>query len=481
METVLALLSIQGLVGAYDSIYHHEFKERLSLKNSAGQELKIHSMRSALYSVIFLSFGWLHWLGWLAAIFATILLVELLLTFWDFVEEDKSRILPPTERITHTILALNFGAILALFAPEVSRWFHDSNGFQFVNHGVYSWIMTVYGVGVIPFSIREYTRSVALQRRKFAEVKLAQQSLAAQNILITGATGFIGTQLCNTLLEQGHWLTVLVRDHRKAIWQLDHGGRLTLIDSLQRLRSNDVFDSIINLAGEPIADGRWSTDKKQRILDSRLDVTRQIIHYIRSARVKPKVLISGSAIGYYGPHNDALLTELSPGTASFSHELCAQWEEAANQARQFGVRVCLLRTGIVLGKTGGALGAMLIPYSFGLGGKLGDGRQWMSWIHIDDMIGIILQAIADTAIEGPINATAPQPVQNKAFSATLGRILHRPAVMSVPSYILRRLLGEVADEIFLSGQKVIPKKITDHGYRFQYPELASALENIVRS
>ena len=481
METILILLSIQGFIGAYDSIYHHEFKERLSLKVSARNELKIHSIRSSLYSIIFLSFGWLQWQGWLAVAFAAILVVELLLTLWDFVEEDRSRDLPATERVTHTILGLNFGAILALLAPELIHWFNSDSGLTFVDHGIYSWIMTLYGIGVIPFAIREYTSYRSLKVPTSVETRKPLPSIEAQNILITGATGFIGTQLCKALLSQGHELTLLIRDSRKAASLLEQGHRLTLIHSLDQLKSSDVFHSIINLAGEPIADGRWSARKKQRILDSRLNTTRQIINHIRSARVKPKVLISGSAIGYYVPRDDALITELSPGTPSFSHQLCVQWEEAANQARQFGVRVCLLRTGIVLGKTGGALAAMLIPYSYGLGGKLGNGNQWMSWIHITDMIGIILQTLANPDIEGPINATAPQPVQNKMFSQTLGSILHRPAVMSVPAFVLRGLLGEVADEIFLTSQKVIPKKITDHSYRFQYPDLAAALADILHS
>jgi hypothetical protein len=339
METILVLLSIQGFIGAYDSIYHHEIKERLSLKASARHELKIHSARSLLYSIIFLSFGWLQWKGWLAVVFAALLVIELLLTLWDFVEEDRSRDLPATERVTHTILGLNFGAILALFAPEINYWFHADSGFVYVNHGIYSWIMTLYGVGVIPFAIREYTSYRSLNKPRITSVKNIRPVIEAQNILITGATGFIGTQLCKTLLSQGHSLTLLVRDSKKAAPLLQLGGRLTLVHSLEQLRSTDEFHSVVNLAGEPIASGRWNPRKKQRILNSRLNTTLRIVHYIRTARVKPKVLISGSAIGYYGPRDDALITELSPGASSFSHQLCTQWEQAANQARQFGVRL----------------------------------------------------------------------------------------------------------------------------------------------
>jgi hypothetical protein len=165
----------------------------------------------------------------------------------------------------------------------------------------------------------------------------------------------------------------------------------------------------------------------------------------------------------------------------FSHELCDQWEAAANEVQGYGVRVCQLRTGIVLGKTGGALAAMLVPFTYGLGGQLGHGRQFMSWIHIDDAVGIILKIMEKNEINGPVNVTAPNPVSNKIFTKTLGRILHRPALAAVPAFVLRLLLGEVADELLLTGQKVIPLKITDSGYRFHYPELADAFKNIVHT
>ena len=484
METALLLLSIQGFIGAYDSIYHHEFKERLSLKESASLELKIHSMRSILYCVLFLSFGWIEWHGLLAVLFTLILVVELILTLWDFVVEDQTRDLPHTERITHTVLALNFGAILALLAPALLDWYHAPTGFALANHGIYSWIMTLYGVGVIPFAIREYTSYRNLKSRESKATGPAVYTSSFNTkyrILITGGTGFIGKQLCETLLAQGHSLTLLARDFKKAGSLFGSAKRVTLISNLAQLHSSDQFDVVINLAGDSIVDGRWSNQKKQRIIASRINTTRQLIEYIKKAHNKPEVLISGSAIGYYGPRKDDIVTESTQGMESFSHKLCAKWELAAREAERFGVRVCLLRTGIVLGKTGGALASMLIPFTYGLGGKLGNGQQWMSWIHIDDMINIILQAIDNKKLAGPINATAPNPVRNKTFTQTLGHVLHRPTLLTIPSIVLHHLLGEVADELFLSGQKVIPKKLLDSDFCFQYPTLRPAMEDIVRS
>jgi uncharacterized protein (TIGR01777 family) len=479
MESVLLLLSIQGFIGAYDSIYHHDFKERLSLKSSAKNELKIHSIRSALYSVLFLSFGWVEWYGVLAMVFATIVVIELILTLWDFIEEDRSRLLPATERVTHTILALNFGAILALFVPELQRWQALPTGWHMINHGTYSWIMTLYGVGVIPFAIREYMSYQKLSLN--TNVNIAYQSLPTQNILVTGATGFIGQQLCKILLSQGHFLTLLVRDYQKAAAVFGNSSRLTLISSLTQVNNADAFDMVINLAGEPITTGRWNPAKKKRIMDSRLDITRQIIDYIETANTKPTLFISGSAIGFYGPHEDETLTESSKAKLCFSHDLCAQWEDTARQAEPHGVRICLLRTGIVLGKTGGALAAMRVPFTYGLGGRLGDGRQWMSWIHIDDVVGIILEIMKNEQLSGPVNLTAPNPVSNTEFTKTLGSSLHRPTVIAMPAFALRLLMGEVADELLLSGQKVVPEKIIEHGYQFNFPDLSGAIASIVHS
>jgi uncharacterized protein (TIGR01777 family) len=483
METMLLLLSIQGLIGAYDSIYHHDFKEKLALKFSAKNELKIHSIRSMLYSVLFLSFGWTQWHGWLALVFAVILGIELILTLWDFVEEDRSRVLPATERVTHTLLTLNFGVIIALFVPELIRWQVLPSGLAIVDHGIFSWIMTVYGVGVIPFAVREYAsyRRLGRNTAEIATTKNSYPSLAKQNILVTGGTGFIGQQLCKTLLSQGHTLILFARDFSKAATLFGNDNRLTFISSINQLKHTDQFDTVINLAGEPIATGRWNQRKKQLIKESRFDTTRQIVHYIKTAHVKPKLLISGSAIGYYGARGDEMITESSQGAPCFSHELCAQWEALAQQIQYFGVRVCLLRTGIVLGKTGGALASMLIPFSYGLGGKFGHGRQWMSWIHIDDVIGIILTLMKNDKISGPVNATAPNSVSNEVFIKTLGRNLHRPTFFRMPAFFLRLVMGEVADELFLTGQKVMPQKIIDHGYRFRHPELAEAFTHIVRA
>ncbi|KOR32273.1 hypothetical protein TI05_08315 [Achromatium sp. WMS3] len=302
-----------------------------------------------------------------------------------------------------------------------------------------------------------------------------------QKLLITGGTGFIGQQLCKTLLTQGHTLTLLVRNPTKATKLFGSNNQLQLINSIQQLSGIEEFATIINLAGEPIIK-RWNPRNKKLIMASRLDTTRQLIDYINNTKTKPKQFISGSAIGYYGNRESEELTEASvAGSSCFSRDVCIQWEAIAQQAANYGVRVCCMRIGIVLGKTGGALASMLTPFSYGLGGKLGHGRQWMSWIHIADVIGCILELIRNKTISGAVNVTAPNPVTNTEFTEILGRTLQRPTIMTVPAFMLQLLMGEVANELLLTGQKVIPKQLNEHGYQFLYPNLSAALENIIKS
>ena len=295
------------------------------------------------------------------------------------------------------------------------------------------------------------------------------------NILITGGTGFIGSALCKKLLiNKNNKLTLLSRNP----------GEIKIpakaISSLSQLEKDASFDVIINLAGEPIADKRWTENQKRKIITSRTDTTDKIIEFIKTAKKKPVLLINGSAIGFYGINKTNMdIDENGKGDNSFSSDLCKQWEAAAVQANSFGVRTCLLRTGIVLGKNGGALNKMLPPFKMGLGGKIGSGQQWMPWIHLDDLVGIILHCIEHNDLDGAINATAPNPSTNQNFTKTLGKILNRPTIFSIPEIIIKLLMGQMGVELLLSGKKILPIKISDKGYQFQYPKLENALQNIL--
>ncbi len=296
------------------------------------------------------------------------------------------------------------------------------------------------------------------------------------NILITGGTGFLGSALIKNLLELGHNVTVLSRSPDKV--SNICGAGVKALGSLQQLKADDCFQVIINLAGAPIIDSRWTEERKQLIRASRIGLTEQLIDYIARVKVKPDLFISGSAIGYYGDQGDAKLTEQSAPGKDFSGQLCMDWEAAAKKAEQFGVRVCLIRTGLVIGDGGGFLGRMLLPFHLGLGGHLGDGRQWMSWIHRQDWINIVLTTMTDSSMQGPYNATAPNPVTNAAFTEILAQRLHRPAILPIPSWLLKILLGEMS-QLLLGSQRVLPERLLAQGFSFQCSDLSSAVDEVL--
>ena len=297
-------------------------------------------------------------------------------------------------------------------------------------------------------------------------------------LVIAGGTGFIGSALCARLIDQGHSLAILTHSpppvtissgRTWAIWNPPESGPWR--------EAVDGADGVINLAGEPIAARRWSAEQKHRIRLSRLDTTRALVAAIAGARKKPKFLLNSSAIGYYGPHGDETLTEEAGPGSDFLARLCVDWETETSKAEKLGLRVVRLRTGIVLGKGGGALAKMVPPFKLFIGGPLGSGKQWMSWIHMEDEIGLIQFLIEKPRAQGAINATAPNPVTMKEFCATLGSVLRRPSWAPVPGFALRLILGEMA-EMLLTGQRVIPAKARKLGYKFRYPTLQEALQNL---
>ncbi len=293
------------------------------------------------------------------------------------------------------------------------------------------------------------------------------------HILLTGGTGFIGRHLCQLFHAQSHPLTVLSR--RPEAQARAICGEVKVIHSVEELTPAHRFDAIVNLAGEPILTWRWTEKRKQRLWDSRVTLTERLVDWIAQAEVKPKVLVSGSAVGYYGDQGEAIVDETSePIATGFGQRLCAAWEKAAAKAQDYGVRVCLLRTAPVIGKGGGILAPMLLPFKLGLGGRLGDGRQWMSWIHLDDHVRITARLLQDATLASPFNAAAPAPVTNAEFTATLARLLHRPAWMPMPAWALKLMLGEMA-EILLASQRVVPKRLTEAGFTFRFATLEVAL------
>ena len=304
---------------------------------------------------------------------------------------------------------------------------------------------------------------------------LTNNEAHAMNILISGGTGFIGRALVNSLLNDDHKVTVLSRTP-DAVTNII-GYEVSTLSNLDQLPTEHSFQVIINLAGAAIFDSYWSDARKQVIRDSRIKLTEQLVAYIERAAVKPELLISGSAIGYYGDQGNNKLNEASTVHYDFSQRLCADWENAALRAEQFGVRVCLIRTGLVLAHDGGLLQRMQRPFNLGLGGILGNGQQWMSWIHRSDWIAIAKLMISNASMQGAYNATAPHPVTNSEFTKILAQHLHRPALLPVPAWLLKLLLGERSD-LILASQRVLPERLLAEGYSFKYPKLLSALTEI---
>ncbi len=296
-------------------------------------------------------------------------------------------------------------------------------------------------------------------------------------ILITGGTGLIGRSLCKALLADGHQLTVLSRHHESVAAKCGVG--VMAMTSLSEWLPEHTFDAVINLAGEPIVDALWSAKRKQVLRNSRIALTEKLVQCIAAAKQKPSVLLSGSAVGFYGNGGDKELYESASAGNDFAASLCQDWERAGLAAKASGVRVCSLRTGLVLSKSGGLLGKMLLPFKLGLGARLGNGKQWMSWVHIDDYVAMVLCLLQDDQMSGPFNMTAPNPVTNADFTRVLARTLHRPAILVAPATMLRLAMGERV-ALLLEGQRVLPANLTDAGYQFKYPQLGSALDALLR-
>ncbi|MDD9874069.1 MAG: TIGR01777 family oxidoreductase [Gammaproteobacteria bacterium] len=295
------------------------------------------------------------------------------------------------------------------------------------------------------------------------------------NILLTGGTGLIGRALCRALLERGCEITVL---SRRPATVGERCGAVRAIHSLDQWRPGDRYDAVINLAGAPIVGGRWSARRKRTLWDSRVALTEALVEKIAAAGTRPGALLSGSAVGFYGDSGDLEVTESAPAGDDFGARLCDAWEQAARRAEDLGVRVCLLRTGLVLSRAGGMLARMLPPFRLGLGARLGDGSQWMSWIHIDDQVAMMVKLLFEDAHHGAYNLCAPEPVRNADFTARLAAAVHRPAVLFAPAPVIHAALGEAAC-LLLGGQRAAPARMTAADYRFRHAALDGALQQLL--
>jgi uncharacterized protein len=297
-------------------------------------------------------------------------------------------------------------------------------------------------------------------------------------ILITGAGGLIGKALQKSFDHRGYQVLLATRSDPKKPNQIQWSPETGFLEEdIERLEG---LDAVVHLAGESISGLRWTDEKKKAIRDSRVIGTQNIVNTLAELKEKPKVFVSASAMGFYGDRGDEIVTETSRPGDNFLAEVCKEWEAESRRAEDSGIRTVLLRTGIVLSKDGGALATMMTPFKFGVGGVIGSGKQWMSWVSLDDVVDIINYAIENRDLRGAVNVASPNPVTNEEFTKTLGEVLYRPTILPLPEFAVNLVFGEMGDALLLNSTRVEPKRLLDAGYEFKFKNLKSAIEHAVR-
>jgi len=477
MNLLFTLITIQAVLGALDNFWHHEITERLPAKRAAATELSLHAAREFLYAFVFFALAWREWRGSWALLIAAILMTEIIITLADFVVEDRTRRLPAFERVLHTVLALNYGVTLAVLAPILIGWWHMPTQLVSVEYGAFSGLLTVFAAGVFAWSIRNALAVLRHRRpQEWVRDPLVVGPSSSRRVLITGATGFVGGHLVRKLIARGDAITVLTRDADHALDRF--GPHVRIVTSLDAIDHDERIDAIVNLAGAPILGFWWTQRRRQTLLSSRLRITRALVELCARLDKPPRVFVSASAVGYYGVRGDERLDEQGSPQPIFQSRLCEQWEETAAAAEALDTRVVRLRIGLVLGRDGGALPSLALPVRLGLGAVLGRGAQWVSWIHINDLVRLFELALDKPMLRGPVNAVAPHAATHLQMQRALARVLHRPMWMRVPAFVVRTALGEMS-QLLMDGQRVVPRKALASGFTYRHADLVAALENLL--
>lgn len=465
MTAVLILLVCQGILGAIDTLWHHEGVAKLPSSPTARPELLLHGAREGIYAVVFLTLPWLRWEGWLAWTLAALLAVEIVITLQDFLLEDRTRRLPPSERVLHTVMAIGFGALVAALWPILTAWAARPTGFALESHGALSWIATALGLGVLAWTVRDLAAAA-----RPAEPGLRPETASGRTVVVTGATGFIGAPLMQRLLARGDRVIALARDDIAA--RLRWPGAM-VVRSLSEIPAEMRIDGVVNLAGAPVVAGPWTQARRRALLASRIDTTRAVNALVERLERKPFAVVGASAVGVYGDRRDEPLSDTAAAGTGFMADLVRLWE--AEQAKASGVRVCHLRLGMVFDWSGGPLAMLALPARFGGAVVLGGGRQWAPWIHLDDALRLIETALTDSRYAGPINAVAPDLVTQSELTRALAWRFRTPQWLGVPAWPLRLMLGEMSD-LFLAGQRVEPDRLRALGFRWSRPTLPDLFE-----
>ncbi|MCZ8095683.1 MAG: TIGR01777 family oxidoreductase [Acidovorax sp.] len=485
MNTIFLLLSVQAVMGAFDNLWHHELEARLPQRTSARYELALHAAREAIYGIVFFGLAWFEWRGAFAALLAALLVIELGITLADFLEEDRTRRLPPFERLLHTLLTISYGLFLGLVAPVLWGWLLQPTAMVLAPHGWVSWLFTAYAVGVWAWSVRNAIATVHLYRVAASaqtSAPLASSLSPQPATLVTGATGFVGSALVADLVRDGQRVIVLTRDALQA--RASFGPGVWVVDTLDAIPSETSIDAVVNLAGARVLGMPWTQARRRQLLASRVDTTVAVVHLMRRLQKAPRVLLSASAVGFYGASPNASMEPLDetapPRPGEFQSDLCAAIEHEARRAEALSVRVVRMRFGVVLGHGGGAYPLQALSARLGLGAVLGNGRQPAPWIHLADAVGLVRFALAHQTLQGPVNAVAPDAVTQTTFAQTLAASCRRRAWVRVPGLPLRGLLGEMST-LLLDGQNAIPRFSLAYGYRFVHPHLSGALADLAKA
>ena len=489
MTAVFILLSVQALMGAFDNLWHHELEAKLPQRVSARRELKLHAAREAIYGIVFIGLAWFEWHGGFALLLAAMLAAELVITLADFLEEDRTRQLPPFERALHTLLTISYGLFIGLFLPVWMDWAPRPTALAVTPHGWVSWLFTLYGIGVLAWSVRNALAVVHLGRiASQADAQTAatqgqqqQGHRIAPAVLVTGATGFVGSALVAELRREGRRVIVLSRDGRQA--RASFGPGVWVVESLDAIPSETHIDSIVNLAGARVLGMPWTQARRRELLASRTGVTAAMVDLMRRLQQPPRVLVSASAVGFYGATPDASFEprhEDSPARpGEFQSDLCAAIEHEARRAEALGVRVVRMRFGVVLGRGDGAYPMLALSSRLGFGAVLGSGRQPAPWIHLDDAVGLIRFAMAHNEVDGPVNAVAPDTPTQARFAQALAASFGRRVWMRVPDAPMRALAGEMST-LLLDGQNAVPRAALAAGYVFRFAQLEAAFGDLAR-
>jgi len=475
MQTLfLDLLLLQAAMGALDTVLHHELLVKLPDRRGAGPELRLHAIRALLYGATFALFacGWPQG-AWIALVWVVVA-VELLLTLKDFVIEDRTRLLPASERVLHTLLAVNAGALLCAFALASAPGWALPTMLAEGDRGWRAALLAAVALAVTISGLRDALAARAQLAR--APVRPVGAGLPMRHVLVAGGTGFLGGAVAEGLLAAGHRVTVLSRDPRAAALRFQ--GRARAIASPDELRADERVDAIVHLAGAPVVGPPWTRARRAELLASRVGISEALDRYLARATHRPGVWIQGSAVGIYGYRGPASpetegLPEL-PG--DFASALCARWEAVAPAVPARVDRRVFLRLGIVLDRHGGLLPPLALANAFGLGAVLGSGAQPFPWIHLEDVLAFVERALVDATLAGPYNLVGPERITQRELADTMAAVARRPRLLRVPGVLLAAPLGEMAN-LLLQGPVVDCLRMQQAGHAFRHATLRSALDD----